>query len=174
MSRFFSVGWNYSIISSQIPGRNAIDFLLQLQDRYKNLIKRLRSVMNISPHQWLPSNHQCRRLSGDDHNRRLTHLIQGHSKRLWPHYGTALGTIQHCSVLALVHGKQNTEQELNSFKSQGKYPDRVIKWPEHTRSMTVRPGAISDSTTGRKDWHSYSKVQFGVGRFSNDLPGTGR
>lgn len=123
MSRFFSVRWNYSVISSQISGRNTIDFLLQLQDWFKNLIKGLRSVINFSPHQWPPSNHQCRRLSGDDHNRRLTHLIQGHSKRLWPDYGTTLATILHCFVLALVHEKQNTEQELSSFKYHGKYPD---------------------------------------------------
>lgn len=25
--------------------------------------------------------------------------------------------------------------------------------------MTVRLGAISDSTTGRKDWHSYSNIK---------------
>ena len=124
MSCFFSVRRNYPVISSQISARNAINFLLQLQNHF--IINRLKSLTNISPHQWLPSNRQCRRPSGDDRNPRLTHLILGRSRRLWPDYGRALATIQHCFVLALVHEKQNTEQELNSFKCQG--VSILIEW----------------------------------------------
>ena len=45
--------------------------------------------------------------------------------------------------------------------------------------MTVRQGAIRDSTTGRKDWHSYSKIEIGVGgkkkkKSFHDLPGMKR